>query len=131
MGFVFQAFNLLPVLSAVENVELPLLLLGVRSREATARALDTLDLVGLAGRARHRPDQLSGGGQQRVAVARALVHRPAVVWADEPTGNLDSESADAVMALFTHLNGEGQTIVLVTHNLQRIWGGAGRHDDSL
>jgi putative ABC transport system ATP-binding protein len=118
MGFVFQAFNLLPVLSAVENVELPLLLVGAGGREARARALETLGLVGLAERAGHRPDELSGGEQQRVAVARALVHRPAVVWADEPTGNLDSESTDAVMALFRRLNEEGQTIVMVTHNPQ-------------
>jgi len=106
MGFVFQAFHLLPVLSAAENVELPLLLLGMRGRDARSRALETLGLVGLADRARHRPAQLSGGEQQRVAVARALVHRPAVVWADEPTGNLDSESTEAVMALITQLNGD-------------------------
>jgi putative ABC transport system ATP-binding protein len=118
MGFVFQAFNLLPVLSAVENVELPLLLVGTASKEARARALETLNLVGLSERAGHRPEQLSGGEQQRVAVARSLVHRPAVVWADEPTGNLDSESTDAVMALFRRLNDEGQTIVMVTHNPQ-------------
>lgn len=118
MGFVFQAFNLLPVLSAAENVELPLLLVGVRGRKSRARALETLDLVGLGERAGHRPDQLSGGEQQRVAVARALVHRPAVVWADEPTGNLDSESTGSVMALIMRLNGEGQTIVMVTHNPQ-------------
>jgi putative ABC transport system ATP-binding protein len=116
MGFVFQAFNLLPVLSAVENVEIPLLLIGVGTRETRARALDTLELVGLGGRGAHRPDELSGGEQQRVAVARALVHRPAVVWADEPTGNLDSESTKAVMDLFLRLNAEGQTIVMVTHN---------------
>jgi putative ABC transport system ATP-binding protein len=116
MGFVFQAFNLLPVLTAVENVEIPMLLLRARSREARARALETLELVGLGGRADHRPDQLSGGEQQRVAVARALVHRPAVVWADEPTGNLDSESTRAVMELFLRLNRDGQTIVMVTHN---------------
>jgi putative ABC transport system ATP-binding protein len=118
MGFVFQAFNLLPVLSAVENVEIPLLLLGVGTRETRARAVETLELVGLGGRAGHRPDELSGGEQQRVAVARALVHRPAVVWADEPTGNLDSESTKAVMDLFLMLNAEGQTIVMVTHNPQ-------------
>jgi len=118
MGFVFQAFNLLPVLSAVENVEIPLLLLGVGTRETRARAVETLELVGLGGRAGHRPDELSGGEQQRVAVARALVHRPAVVWADEPTGNLDSESTKAVMDLFLRLNAEGQTIVMVTHNPQ-------------
>ena len=118
MGFVFQAFNLLPVLSAVENVEIPLLLLGVGAKETRARALETLELVGLGDRAGHRPDQLSGGEQQRVAVARALVHRPAVVWADEPTGNLDSESTEAVMDLLLRLNAEGQTIVMVTHNPQ-------------
>ena len=118
MGFVFQSFNLLPVLSAAENVELPLLLAGVRGSLARARALEMLDQVGLAARARHRPGQLSGGEQQRVAVARAIVHRPAVVWADEPTGNLDSESTAAVMALITRLNREGQTIVMVTHNPQ-------------
>ncbi len=124
MGFVFQAFNLLPVLSAVENVELPLLL-GVGGRLARARALDTLHLVGLAERSDHRPDQLSGGEQQRVAVARALMHRPAIVWADEPTGNLDSESSAAVMALIRRLNGDGQTIVVVTHDPQ-IAAAAGR-----
>ena len=116
MGFVFQAFNLLPVLTAAENVEIPLLLLGARPREARARAAEILSAVGLGGRTDHRPDQLSGGEQQRVAVARALVHRPAVVWADEPTGNLDSEATDAVMELLLRLNREGQTIVLVTHN---------------
>ena len=118
MGFVFQAFNLLPVLSAVENVELPLLLQRMAGRQARARALETLEMVGLAGRAGHRPDHLSGGEQQRVAVARALVHRPAIVSADEPTGNLDSESTETVMALITRLNGDGQTIVIVTHNPQ-------------
>src|SRR5439155_12838171 len=97
MGFVFQAFNLLPVLSAVENEEIRLLLLGIGARETRARALETLELVGLGGRGSHRPDQLSGGEQQRRAAARALVHRPAVGWADEPTGNLDSESTQAVM----------------------------------
>jgi putative ABC transport system ATP-binding protein len=116
MGFVFQAFNLLPVLTAVENVEIPMLLLESPAREARARALETLELVGLADRAQHRPDQLSGGEQQRVAVARALVHRPAVVWADEPTGNLDSESTASIMDLFLTLNRDGQTIVMVTHN---------------
>ena len=116
MGFVFRAFNLLPVLTAAENVEIPLLLLGQRAGEARRQAVETLSAVGLAERADHRPDQLSGGEQQRVAVARALVHRPAVVWADEPTGNLDTESTTAVMDLFVRLNGEGQTIVMVTHN---------------
>jgi putative ABC transport system ATP-binding protein len=116
MGFVFQAFNLLPVLSAVENVEIPMLLLGASSKQARARALETLGGVGLASRANHRPDQLSGGEQQRVAVARALVHRPAVVFADEPTGNLDSESTQSILDLFLRLNADGQTIVMVTHN---------------
>jgi putative ABC transport system ATP-binding protein len=116
MGFVFQAFNLLPVLTAVENVEIPLLLLEVSPKEARTRAVETLGLVGLGGRANHRPDQLSGGEQQRVAVARALVHQPAVVWADEPTGNLDSESTASVMELFLSLNEAGQTIVMVTHS---------------
>jgi putative ABC transport system ATP-binding protein len=117
MGFVFQAFNLLPVLTAAENVEIPLLLVGEKPRAARGRAVEMLEAVGLAGRANHRPEELSGGEQQRVAVARALVHRPAVVWADEPTGNLDSESTDQVMDLLSRLNrSEGQTIVLVTHN---------------
>jgi putative ABC transport system ATP-binding protein len=116
MGFVFQAFNLLPVLSAVENVEIPMLLLGEGSKQARKRALETLDQVGLAPRADHRPDRLSGGEQQRVAVARALVHRPAVVFADEPTGNLDSESTQSILDLFLRLNADGQTIVMVTHN---------------
>lgn len=116
MGFVFQAFNLLPVLSAVENVEIPLLLIGAGAKETRERALGTLEQVGLADRAGHRPDQLSGGEQQRVAVARALVHRPAVVWADEPTGNLDTESTNAIVDLFLKLNADGQTIVMVTHN---------------
>jgi putative ABC transport system ATP-binding protein len=116
MGFVFQAFNLLPVLTAVENVEIPLLLLGERPREARRRAAEVLGEVGLGARVDHRPDQLSGGEQQRVAVARALVHRPAVVWADEPTGNLDTESTEAVMDLLVRTNAGGQTIVLVTHN---------------
>jgi putative ABC transport system ATP-binding protein len=116
MGFVFQAFNLLPVLTAAENVEIPLLLVGTRAKAARIRALEILDAIGLAERADHRPDQLSGGEQQRVAVARALVHRPAVVWADEPTGNLDSEATESVMELLVRMNRDGQTIVLVTHN---------------
>ncbi|MGH2794875.1 MAG: ABC transporter ATP-binding protein [Actinomycetota bacterium] len=125
MGFVFQAFNLLPVLSAVENVEIPLLLIGTGARDARKRAIETLEQVGLGQRADHRPDQLSGGEQQRVAVARALVHRPAVVWADEPTGNLDTESTDAVMELFGSLNRDGQTVVMVTHE-SRIAASAAR-----
>jgi putative ABC transport system ATP-binding protein len=118
MGFVFQAFNLLPVLSAVENVEIPLLLLGTSSSAARRRALEMLETLGLAHRANHRPDQLSGGEQQRVAVARALVHQPAVVWADEPTGNLDTEVTQVIVELLVRTNRQGQTIVLVTHNPQ-------------
>ena len=116
MGFVFQAFNLLPVLSAVENVEIPLLLQGIGGHEARSRAVDMLETLGLANRAHHRPDALSGGEQQRVAVARALVHRPAVVWADEPTGNLDTEVTQVIVELLLKMNQQGQTIVLVTHN---------------
>ncbi|GAA4833675.1 ABC transporter ATP-binding protein [Kitasatospora terrestris] len=117
MGFVFQAFNLIPVFSAAENVELPLLLVGTAPREARARAVEMLGRVGLGHRVGHRPSELSGGEQQRVTIARALVARPAVVWADEPTGNLDSAMADQVMDLLRTLNrDEGQTIVLVTHD---------------
>ncbi len=116
MGFVFQNFNLLPVLNAVENVELPLLVLGTPARQARDRARAMLALVGLARRARHRPAELSGGQRQRVAIARALINDPAIIWADEPTGNLDSEAADEIMSLFVELNrGRGQTFVLVTH----------------
>jgi len=116
MGFVFQDFNLLPVLSAVENVELPMLVSKVPSRKARERALEMLDLVGLSARARHRPAELSGGQRQRVTIARALTNNPAIVWADEPTGNLDSETALEIMDLLCHLNQEnGQTFVLVTH----------------
>jgi len=125
MGFVFQAFNLLPVLTAAENVETPLLLNGVSGSESRRRALDMLETLGLAHRAGHRPDQLSGGEQQRVAVARALVHRPAVVWADEPTGNLDTEVTQVIVELLRRSNEEGQTIVLVTHN-PRVAERAGR-----
>jgi ABC-type lipoprotein export system ATPase subunit len=119
MGFVFQVYNLLPVLSAAENVELPLLVSGSRPSEARKRAMAALDAVGRGRWANHRPSELSGGQRQRVAVARALVAEPAIVWADEPTGALDSEAADDVMDLFTNLNGErGQTVVLVTHALE-------------
>lgn len=119
MGFVFQDFNLLPMLSAVENVELPMLVSNTPSRKARSRALELLDRVGLADRARHRPAELSGGQRQRVTIARALTNDPAIVWADEPTGNLDSESANDVMDLLTFFNREhGQTLVIVTHALE-------------
>ena len=118
MGFVFQDFNLLPMLSAVENVELPMLVSKTSTRKARSRALELLDRVGLADRARHRPAELSGGQRQRVTIARALTNDPAIVWADEPTGNLDSESANDVMDLLTLFNREhGQTLVIVTHAL--------------
>jgi putative ABC transport system ATP-binding protein len=116
MGFVFQQFNLIPVLSAVENVEIPLLLAGVRGREARARATETLERVGLGHRVQHRPNELSGGEQQRVTIARALAGQPRVVWADEPTGALDSESAQDVMMLMGELHRDGLTLVLVTHD---------------
>jgi putative ABC transport system ATP-binding protein len=116
MGFVFQAFNLIPVFTAVENVELPLLLAGASSGAARQAAATTLERVGLSHRISHRPTELSGGEQQRVAVARALASRPSVVWADEPTGNLDEASAEAVMDLITELNAGGVTVMLVTHS---------------
>ncbi len=117
MGFVFQTYNLLPVLSAAENVELPLVVSGVGAQEARARALDALDEVGLREWASHWPAQLSGGQRQRVTIARALVNNPAIVWADEPTGNLDSETANDVMSLMESLNRvQGQTFVIVTHD---------------
>jgi len=116
MGFVFQAYNLIPVFSAVENVELPLLLAGVDAKEARRRAAETLERVGLAARTKHRPAELSGGEQQRVTVARALAGRPRVVWADEPTGALDSETAAYVLALLRELNAEGLTLIVVTHD---------------
>lgn len=117
MGFVFQFYNLLPVLSAVENVEMPLLVSGVPAREARERAMEALRLVHLQDWAAHRPAQLSGGQRQRVTIARALVNEPAIVWADEPTGDLDSKNAGEIMDLMVRLNEEkGQTFVIVTHD---------------
>ncbi|GAC1380503.1 MAG: ABC transporter ATP-binding protein [Ktedonobacteraceae bacterium] len=119
MGFIFQDFNLLPVLSAVENVELPLLVSRVPRKKARQKALDMLERVGLADRARHRPAELSGGQRQRVTIARALTNDPAIVWADEPTGNLDSETAQDILDLLYRLNREhGQTLVVVTHDIE-------------
>jgi putative ABC transport system ATP-binding protein len=116
MGFVFQFYNLLPVLSAVENVEMPLLVSGVRPRQARELALEALGQVGLNERGNHRPAELSGGERQRVTLARALVNNPVIVWADEPTGDLDSETADQVMDLLVRLNEERDlTFLLVTH----------------
>ena len=116
MGFVFQLYNLLPVLSAVENVGMPLLVAGVSAREARKRSIELLDQVNLADRADHLPAELSGGQRQRVTIARALINRPAIVWADEPTGDLDSETAQEIMDLMTSLNKEsGETFVIVTH----------------
>ena len=119
MGFVFQSFNLLPVLSVVENVELPLLVAGVSQSRARKQAEEVLEWVGLGEQRAKRPAELSGGQQQRVAVARALVNNPAIVWGDEPTGNLDSETAMEIMDVLRRLNKEkGQTFVLVTHSAE-------------
>jgi putative ABC transport system ATP-binding protein len=115
IGFVFQQFNLLAYLNAWRNVELPLMYRGIDPDERRTRALHALDRVGLANRVEHRPGELSGGQQQRVAIARALVTEPTVLLADEPTGNLDSTSADDVLGLLDELHGEDNTIVLITH----------------
>ena len=115
LGFVFQGFNLLPRTPAVENVELPLVYAGLHARERRRLALIAMEQVGLSGKESNHPSQLSGGQQQRVAIARALVNNPAVILADEPTGNLDSSTSEEIMGLFTALNRQGITIIMVTH----------------
>ena len=116
IGFVFQFFNLLPKLNVLQNVELPMVYGGVSGRERHTRALKALELVDLANRNKHRPSQLSGGQQQRVAIARALVNDPKIIFADEPTGNLDSHTGELILQLFRKLSIEGRTIILVTHD---------------
>ncbi len=116
IGFVFQFFNLLPKLNVLQNVELPMIYSGVGSKERRDRAMEALKMVDLENRAKHRPLQLSGGQQQRVAIARALVNNPKIVFADEPTGNLDSHTGEAILALFHELSRQGRTIALVTHD---------------
>ena len=116
IGFVFQFFNLLPKLNVLQNVELPMIYSGISGKERRQRAMTALEAVDLANRARHRPSQLSGGQQQRAAIARALVNDPRIVFADEPTGNLDSHTGEAILSLFRKLSTEGRTIVLVTHD---------------
>jgi putative ABC transport system ATP-binding protein len=127
MGFVFQFYNLMPVLTAVENVELPLLVARMSAKQARRRALEALDMVGLADWAGHVPDELSGGQRQRATIARALVNEPAIVWADEPTGDLDSENADEITELMRSLNRErGLSFLIVTHDI-----GVGRKTDRI
>ncbi|MBX3731683.1 MAG: ABC transporter ATP-binding protein [Verrucomicrobiae bacterium] len=116
IGFVFQFFNLLPKLNVVQNVELPMIYAGVSGRERREKALRALDLVELGNRLKNRPSQLSGGQQQRVAIARALVNDPRIIFADEPTGNLDTHTGEVILALFRRLSEEGRTVILVTHN---------------
>ena len=115
IGFVFQSFHLLARNTAFDNVMLPLKYAGIGKEEATKRSNDVLDLVGLSSRAKHTPSELSGGQQQRVAIARALVNEPSILFADEPTGNLDSKTGQDVMKIFKDLNENGQTIILITH----------------
>ena len=120
VGFVFQAFNLLPYLTAYENTVLPLAHLELKRREKRRMATDALSRVGLSDRLDHLPAELSGGQQQRVAIARAIVNEPMIIMADEPTGNLDQKTRDEIMELFSDLNGEGQTVIMVTHDPDNI-----------
>src|SRR4026209_743169 len=117
IGFVFQTFNWLPRATALQNVELPLVYGGVPSDERKRRAMEALDRVQLAQRAHHRPNELSGGQRQRVAIARALVNRPSILLADEPTGNLDSQTSEEIMKVFEGLSSQGQTVIMVTHEV--------------
>jgi putative ABC transport system ATP-binding protein len=116
IGFVFQFFNLLPKLNVLQNVELPMVYAGLSGRERREHAMEALKKVGLENRSKHRPSQLSGGQQQRVAIARALVNQPKIIFADEPTGNLDTVTGEAILDLFCQLSGKGTTVVLVTHD---------------
>lgn len=116
IGFVFQFFNLLPKLNVLQNVELPLIYGGVGAAARRERCMEALKMVGLENRSKHRPLQLSGGQQQRVAIARALVNDPKIIFADEPTGNLDSHTGDSILRLFDQLSNQGRTVVLVTHD---------------
>ncbi|MEK6189584.1 MAG: ABC transporter ATP-binding protein [Carnobacterium alterfunditum] len=115
IGFIFQSFNLMPRMSVLENVELPLVYAGVKTKERKERALKALERVGLSDRVKHKPTEISGGQKQRVAIARAIVNKPSVLMADEPTGNLDSKTAVGIMRIFQELNAEGTTILMVTH----------------
>ncbi len=115
IGFVFQQFNLLPRLTALENVALPLVYAGVSKKERTRRANEVLEMVNLADRSTHKPNELSGGQNQRVAIARALINNPSIILADEPTGNLDSKTSQEIMAIFGQIHAAGNTVVLVTH----------------
>ena len=117
IGFIFQAFNLIPHLSVIENVELPLFYMGGRRRQRHASSMKAIELVGLGDRWRHSPNELSGGERQRVAIARAIVHGPRVVLADEPTGNLDSETGKDIMKVLHRLHEQGRTVIIVTHDL--------------